>query len=126
VRILEQQSGGVYPYRIELRPGGTIRALRSDGTITVQVDSAQSVNDDQWHYVAVFKSGSAFGVAVDTNAASTTTDTLVGSTTLTANGALAGDGFVGTLDELALYEVALTPTQRARRVSAAAADPVPV
>ena len=131
VRILEQASGGVFPYRIQLLPSGAIRALRSDGTLTVQVDSAQVVNNNAWHYVAVYKDGASFGVAVDSNSATTTADTLVAqatpvSTTLLVDGAIAGDGFVGTLDELALYEYALTPAQRLRRLASIAGDQVPV
>lgn len=131
VRILEQASGGVFPYRIQMLPSGAIRASRSDGTLTAQVDSAQTVNDDVWHYVAVYKDGASFGVAIDDNAATTTTDTLVGvatptSTSLTVDGAIAGDGFVGALDEPALYDFALTASQRLRRLAAAAGDPVPV
>lgn len=129
VRILEQASGGVFPYRVQMLTTGAIRALRSDGTLTAQVDSAQAVNDGDWHYVAVYKEGASFGVAVDENAATTTADTLVAqatpvSTSLTVNGAVAGDGFVGTLDELALYDFALTPAQRLRRLAAVAGDPV--
>ena len=131
VRILEQESAGVFPYRIQMLPSGAIRASRSDGTLTAQVDSAQTVNDDQWHYVAVYKDGATFGVAVDANTATTIADTLVGaatptSTLLTVDGAIAGDGFVGVLDEPALYDFALTPSQRLRRLAAAAGDPVPV
>lgn len=131
VRILEQASGGVFPYRIQLLPSGAVRASRSDGTLTAQVDSAQVVNDDSWHYVAVYKDGATFGVAIDDNTEATTADTLVGvatptSTLLTVDGAIAGDGFVGTLDEPALYDYALTPAQRLRRLAAIAGDPVPV
>jgi hypothetical protein len=131
VRILEQASGGVFPYRIQLLPSGAIRASRSDGTLTAQVDSAEVVNDGEWHYVAVYKDGATLGVATDDNAAATTADTLVGqatpgSTTLLVDGSIAGDGFVGTLDEPALYEYALTPAQRLRRLASIAGEQVPV
>lgn len=126
VRLVEQASAGVFPYRIELRPGGGVRASRSDGTLTTQVDSAQTVNDGTWRYVVVYKSGSTFGIAIDNNTATTTTDTLVDNTALTVDGTVAGDGFVGTMDELAVYEVALTPTQRGRHFLAAHGTEVPV
>ncbi len=131
VLILEQEAAGVYPYRIQLLPSGSLRASRSDGTLTCQVDSAQVVNDDDWHYVAVYKDGAIYGVAVDDNAATTTPDTLVGqatpgSTTLLVDGAIAGDGFIGAIDELALYPLALTAQQRFNKIGAAAGVGVPV
>lgn len=124
VRLVEQASGGVYPYRIQLLPGGTVRAGRSDGSLTATVDSLEAVNDGTWHYVTVHKSATTFAVTVDGNFPATTTDTLVSSTALTVDAAVAGDGFIGALDELAVYPSALTTTQRSRHRSAAAGTEV--
>lgn len=124
LRLLEQASAGVFPYRLELLPGGTLRASRSDGTLTATVDSVQVVNDDVWHYVTAYKAGAVFGLSVDANTPATTTDTLVGSTTLAVDGTVAGDGFAGAIGELALYPTALSATQRARHLAAAAGTPV--
>lgn len=126
VRLIEQASAGVYPYRIELRPGGTLRASRSDGTLTCTVDSVAVVNDDAWHYVTVSKSGSAWTIQVDTTTTVSVVDTLVGTTLLAVDGAIAGDGFEGALDELALYPLALSAAKRTRHLQAAAGTEVPV
>lgn len=124
VRLVDQASGGVFPYRLELLPAGTLRTSRSDGTLTTTVDSIEVVNDDTWHYVTAYKAGAVIGTTVDDAAPATTTDTLVGSTTLTVDGAVAGDGFEGAIAELALYPTALTATQRGRHLAAAAGVPV--
>lgn len=124
VRLLEQASGGVFPYRLELVPGGALRLSRSDGTATASVDSSVAVNDDDWHYVVAYKAGASFGVAVDTGSPALTADTLTIDTTLTVDGAVAGNGFIGAIAELALYPSALTATQRSRHQAAATGTPV--
>lgn len=126
LRILEQASGGIFPYRIQMLASGLLRASRSDGTLTATVDSAQAVNDDVWHYVTVTKDGVDFAIAIDDNAPSTTTDTLVGETLLTVDGAIAGDGFIGSIDEIALYGFGIDAALRQRHLDAAAGLDVPV
>lgn len=123
VRILEQESGGVFPFRIQMLANGKLRASRSDGTHTPSLDSAQAVNDGAWRYVTYSKSGSTLRLQVDRNAAVTTADTVTGDTSLTVDGALAGDGFEGDYDELAVYRTALADPAKLRHWNAAKGIP---
>lgn len=125
VNIFQKSNGTVWPYRIRLMPGGLIEASRSDGAVTPTVTSS-AVNDGEWHYVTFVRSGGVLALQIDETAAVATADTVAATTVNAAVPQIGMGNFVGDIDELAIYNRALTAGNRTRHLLAAAGGLVPV
>jgi hypothetical protein len=95
---------------------GRIVARRSDGLYSTTITSS-IVTDNNWHHILYQKTGSNLQLYVDGTAMQTTTDNLIDNPVNRSNvyfGALneySSGSFNGSLDEIRIYNKALTQTE---------------
>jgi filamentous hemagglutinin family protein len=121
--VIEKWSGGEpYPYVIRyFDQSGKILAARYHGfpeIPTPTVNSTVSINDGQFHHIAFIKEGSTLSLYVDGILEDTNTDTINSPTQnnsplfLARRGGDASDNFFrGSIDEVAIYDSALSPSE---------------
>lgn len=115
--VFDRSLAGVFPYRLRLLAGGLMEASRSDGTATATI-TGPTVTNDAWHHIIFSKEGATLSLRVDDAAALTIPDT-------TTPAAHAGALVIGsptlavTLDEVALYPLALSTVIVTRHRNAA-------
>jgi len=116
--VVDKASPSTWPYRLAV-VGSKLVGSRSDATNTPTVTSAASVNDANWHYALLSKSGSTLSLTLDAVTV-TGTDTTSGAVGATANSSDIFVAKVGTtaVDELAIYGAALTAAVGQRHYSA--------
>ncbi|MBV6508723.1 MAG: hypothetical protein JJLCMIEE_01789 [Acidimicrobiales bacterium] len=91
--------------------------LRQDNAVEKIVQGPATVNDNEWHHLAATRQGNTFTLYVDGDAAGTLTHALGALTVDTTRiGDLRGWGWPnshldGTIDEVAVYDHALDPTE---------------
>lgn len=87
--------------------------LRHDNSMTISRYSGSAINDGAWHHVAITYSGNSSGTGIDIyidgsldNGASTgtLTDTIISGSGLYIGARTGGTCFVGTIDEVVLYD----------------------
>ncbi|HRN70951.1 MAG TPA: LamG domain-containing protein, partial [Candidatus Woesebacteria bacterium] len=113
---------GGYPFAIRFL-GDTndtphrVYVARSDGTNNPIIISNKTYNDNQWHFVTFVKNGSTLYQYIDAKDVKTITDSTTGTT---ANSSGLGIGrrvdvansyFKGQIDEVKIFNYALTPAQ---------------
>ena len=121
--VIEKWSGGEpYPYVIRyFYQSGKILAARYDGfpaNLSPTVNSTVSIDDGQFHHIAFIKEGSTLSLYVDGILEDTNTDTINSPTQnnsplfLARRGGNAIDNFFrGSIDEVAIYDSALSPDE---------------
>ncbi|MEQ9359291.1 CHAT domain-containing protein [Coleofasciculus chthonoplastes] len=121
--VIEKWSGGEpYPYVIRyFYQSGKILAARYDGVptnLSPTVNSTVSIDDGQFHHIAFIKEGSTLSLYVDGILEDTNTDTINSPTQnnsplfLARRGGNAVDNFFrGSIDEVAIYDSALSPSE---------------
>jgi len=123
--VIEKWSGAPegYPYVIRyLNQSGKILAARYDGFVANSnnptVNSIVSVDDGQFHHIAFIKEGSTLSLYVDGVLKDTSIDTTNRPTQnnsplfLARRGGNAFDNFFrGSIDEVAIYDSALSPSE---------------
>ena len=106
-------TGAITPYQLRLEASGG------------GVNAPTLLNDDAWHHVAVVQSGGTLGtvslyvdgalqsVAYNGGGAALAINTVTGANTLTIGGSLhsAAYNFLGSIDEVRMYDEALTQSQ---------------
>ena len=104
------------PVAFQITASGNLQAsVTGVGTVTTVVASP-GLADGLWHYVAVSDDGSNVNLYVDGYLRASTTTlgssaTLTGSTIYIARASVGGGYFTGTLDEVAVYNTALSPSR---------------
>ena len=121
--IVNKESTGGSPYPFALRVDnqtsatpGTVHGTRHDDSVFATVRSTVTVNDGAWHHVAFVKRSGNIEIWVDGELDGTSSDT---TTTSTANAHVLRIGrradntldLTGTVDEVAIFDVALDSGQ---------------
>ena len=121
--IIEKWDGvdNSYPYVIRYvnqtsADNGKIVAARYDGTNNPSILSSQTIHDGSFHHVAFVKQGATLSLYIDGAVDNMTTDTTTGTTSNSSPlfiGQRGGNvnSFTGAMDDVALYNTALTPTE---------------
>ena len=118
--IIDKRAGsGVINYRIIESADGSLACDFYDGTSEIIPASGTAYNDDIWHHVACVRNADTNRalIYVDGILEDNDTDTTVGVNLLAAGGLTIGDtgesgkNFNGTIDEVRLYDRALTTNE---------------
>ena len=115
--ILEKWSGGsTYPYVIRAAGNVPPRWNRYDGVANPGVGSDANYNDGNWHHLACTLKGTVMSIYTDgafKNSTTDTTTTEAGNSDPLTIGNRGGGGFAwtGSIDEVALYDYALSGGQ---------------
>jgi sialidase-1 len=115
-------SDGTSFWGFRLQPSGRVlfEAQNTAGADVIDLDSTTAVNDGAWHRVAVTRQGTTASLYVDGQlqaAATTATTSDISEGTPMRAGVSSCDGidgttaFVGELDELMIFQAALTQSQ---------------
>lgn len=122
--LIEKWSGdGSYPFAVRVSDTGLVGCVRYDGTNNPGVSSPFALNDNQWHHLVFLKRLSNLLLYIDGQQVATTTDTTTGDTTNTSNLYFGKRGnnvvfYTGLLDEVAIYNYALSAEQVAAHYAA--------
>ena len=118
--IIEKMDGS-YPYVINIAnqthgSNGSIIAARYDGAMVPAVISTTACNDDAWHHVLFMKNSSTLGIYIDGTLEDTSADNTTSPTTNDAplwvgKRQAAATYLDGILDDLRIYNRALTVTE---------------
>lgn len=117
-------SGSAYPFSIRIQNNGSPDANKITVVRTndigggAAINSLNTMNDNKWHHIAFAKNGTVLSLYVDGVLNGTIPDLLTGNTgnsaTVTAgkrNGASQQAFFTGSIDEVRIWNTALTQTQ---------------
>ena len=98
----------IYPFDVYMDNGKIVTGI-SNGITTKQISGSNDISDDLWHHVAVVKSNKVLYLYVDSNLDSQTNVNL--DYGLNKHSLVFGNGFVGYLDEIRIYDIAATSEQ---------------
>jgi hypothetical protein len=117
-------SGASYPFSIRIQNAGSpdankITVIRTnDIGGAAGLNSTKLMNDNKWHQIAFVKSGTQLQLYIDGVLDGTTTDMATGNTANTAsltigrrNGSTGSGFFTGGIDEVRIWNTALTQNQ---------------
>ncbi len=119
-----------FPYSVRYVPAtGAVSVSRSDGTNTVSIQSTALINDGNYHHITLVRSGGSSGTlnlyidgTLDGSSADTTTTTTVNAEALRI-GRNNANHFAGTIDDLRIYNQALSLSEIRALVPAATCGP---
>jgi hypothetical protein len=114
--ILIQQRNGGYngEYILKVNADGRVNFwMYGDSRYQFNITSAEAINDGQWHHVAAGRNGDDGFLYIDGQLAATGSGSVVNLRSYIAMGIGAdirnnGQYFLGTIDEVALYEFAFS------------------
>lgn len=122
--VSKQGGASAYPFSLQLEPSGVVGFAASDGTHTPTVQSSATVNDGAWHHiVGVRTKGSTLKLFVDGAPQGSVADN---TTTVSTNSSAVGiakeagnaNYYAGVIDEVKLFNVALTDQEVANDYAA--------
>jgi hypothetical protein len=111
-------ASGAYPYSLRLLSTGKVQFAAFDGTSYVYITSGTTANDGAWHhFVGVRQVGGQMMLYKDGVLSAQTSDFATAGTTTNGSGLVIGarsdgtHGFVGSVDELKIYNRPLTANE---------------
>jgi hypothetical protein len=120
-RIIDFPGTTGYPFTMWFRsetgsPANKITVARYDGTNNPGINSTNTYNDNQWHYITFSKNGSTLSLYIDGKFDNSTNDTTTSSTLSDMDlyfGSSTGIAsfFNGQIDNVRIYNYARTPAQ---------------
>jgi hypothetical protein len=116
-----QNGGGGYPFVIRMYNqthsyNGRITGARFNGSSGIGVTSTTRINDNRWHHVTMVKQSNSLKLYIDGALEDSVFDNLTGNTTNPFNLYIGGrngwyNNYSGSVDELKIYNTALTSMQ---------------
>src|SRR5438552_9693213 len=111
--LLDKTGGAGIGWAIDLETDGRINAIVGGATSWFLTDAGVGITDTAWHHVVLTKNGATRalirdGVVLNTNSSNQTVVNSTSAITIARSGAGSTNKLDGSLDEIALYNVALS------------------